>query len=185
MAPRLEFSLGNLGVEFKPRTGTWASLDAWAYPSLKTLSSFDDESSSQQQRRRVRFAPRANSQIRDYIHVSDYSASEKDACWYRRPQYQTMREHSQQTLENMTYGIPLDPENESHFGLELQLPLENVRCQLIKYHAKWAVLNEQEDQLRYDFGLQHDLLASRYSSYTREAHDRARQLGYAQIIEVC
>jgi hypothetical protein len=183
MAPRSEFISNGWGViEFKPRTGTWASEVAWTSSPLKTSSSFHDEASVQQQQRRVRFAPRSSVQTVEYIHVSDYSASEKASCWYNRPEYQAMRQHNGNTLFKIVQQIPLDPENECQFGLENQSPIENLRCHQVMHSARWAVLDEQEEQLRFDLCLQHDILAARYSSCTWEAHDRARFLGQVQSL---
>lgn len=184
MPPRAEIysESSSFPIEFKPRTGTWASLDVWASSPLKASFSFDNDSSScssQKQHRRVRFSQTKN-QVQEYMHVSEYTAEEKEACWFHRPDYQAMREHNHATAEKLCLHIPLNLEDECQFGLENRTSRENMISQQITHQAKWALLDEQEEQWRFDACLNHDILAARYSSCTWQAMDRARYIGHLQ-----
>lgn len=191
MAPRSEFiALDNSGlVEFKPRIGTWASYDAWSQPRLQEEGepSFDDDSSKSkslqqpQQRRRVRFA--CSNDTQEYMHKTEYTSEEKRACWYKRADYQAMRAHNAETVEKMAYRIPLDEDDECHFGLEYRTPNENHHCHQIMRSAILAVLDEQDDQWRFDGCLNDDFIAARYSFCTWEARDRALSVGQQQSLQ--
>jgi len=178
MAPRSELPLDSSIVEFKPRLGAWASYDAWSQPKLQ----FSDDSSdaSVSARRRVRFARSSENKVIDYMHVSEYSTEEKKACWFRRSDYQAMKAHNAATVDKMTNRIPLCEEEECHFGLETRTPRENMLCRQIMRLATIAVLDEQDDQLRFDGCLNDEILAARYMSCTWEAKDNALLLGRSQ-----
>jgi len=197
MAPRSDFLSGSATTfEFKPRMGLWAPLDTWAYsnPSsfAKASSSSCDDScssssscSSPSSRRKVRFSQgSACTQTQEHIHVSEYSASEKEACWYRRAEYKAMRQHNQTIVEKLVQNIPLHLETESYFGLERQFHMEKMRSHQMMHSAKWAVLEEQEEQLRFDSCVHYDLIAARYSCYTQESSYQARHRGHLQSLEV-
>jgi hypothetical protein len=185
MAPRSELALDLncfIEFEFKPRAGTWASYDAWSQPKSLTSSTEEQSQDQPRRRRRVRFASRQSNEIQEYMHVTEYTPEEKDACFYRRPDYQAMRTHNAETLEKMTYRVALDESSECHFGLETRTPLENIRCHQLMRNAILAVLDEQDDQWRFDGCLHPEIIAARYSSHTWESQDRARCLGRSQSL---
>ena len=195
MAPRsLESSFDYCGnsnkfgiAEFKPRVGTWATDNSWSSSSSRVD---DDEVSSQQQqqrrrnrrRRQVRFA--SNPEIQDYLHRKDYTSEEKRSCWFRRSEYESMRTHNAATLDKLLRDIPLDQQNESIFGLEAHTHGVDYhdRCHQIIRCAILAVLEEQDDQRRYDGSINEHVLAARYVCCTGEARDRAISLGHFQSL---
>ena len=179
MPPRSEFPSDISSIEFKPRLGTWASYDAWAQPKLQL-----GDDSSHRRRRRVRFG-RTNAvevQVQEYLHVTEYSSEEKRACWYDRQQFQDMRHHNAETMDKMARQVPLDPEQECAFGLETRVGPINFVCQQQMRLAFLAVIDEQDEQLRFDGFLQDDMIASRYMTHTWEASERALCVGRAQNI---
>ena len=151
-------------------------------------SSNDNNNASQHSRRRrlrVRFA-RNISETRDYIHRTEYLAEEKHACWHQRADYQAMKAHNAETIDKILRRILLDERDESHIGLEVRMsPTESLHCHYMMRHAILAVLDEQEDQWRFDNGhVDYEIIAARYSYYTWEAQDRALCLGYQHSLAV-
>lgn len=197
MAPRLEnfldYSSNNnnnnkfgLITEFKPRVGTWASVNAWSLSPRKFDDDNDDDDSSYQQQRRqhrqrVRFA--SNPEIQDYLHRKDYTTEERRSCWFQRSEYETMRTNNAATRNKLINSLPLDHRNESIFGLESHINLmDHYRCHQIIRCAVLAVLEEQDDQRRYDGSINENVLAARYICCTDEARDRALSLGHFQSL---
>ena len=83
-----------------------------------------------------------------------------------------------------TSSLPMDApgarENEECIiGLETRTPRENLICHQAIRQAIFAVLDEQDDQLRFEGRLNEDILAARYMSYTMSCKDRALWLGQA------
>lgn len=200
MAPRLENSLdyscspnhntnvhGGGITEFKPRVGTWASVNSWSLSSRivedegELSNHHHGQHRRQRRHQRVRFS--GNHEVRDYLHRKDYTAEEKRSCWFRRSEYEAMRSDNAATLDKLMNRLPLDQQNESVFGLESHAHLEDrYRCHQIIRCAILAVLHEQDDQRRYDGSINDQVLAARYLCCTWEARDRALRLGAFQSL---
>ena len=179
MAPRYpscEFSLVDTSLEFKPTLNLWDSQTAY-----QTWSQQHEE--QKRRNKTVRFA--RTEKVVDYIHASEYTAEEKEACWFQRSDYKRMRAHNAATVEKMTYRAPLCEVDESPVGLETRTPRENMLCHQAIRQAIFAVLDEQDDQMRFEGYLNPDILAARYMSYTFACKDRAAWLGQAQAVSVC
>ena len=94
--------------------------------------------------------------MQDYIHVHDYTATERQACWFHREDYAAMRAANTATLDKYYYGnssmhhsFLVDEESESLLGLETQrTPLESMQCLQRIRTAIGAVLDEQDGQKR-------------------------------------
>jgi hypothetical protein len=84
----------------------------------------------------------------------------------------------------MTCRIELTQDEECSTGLETRTPRENMMCHQAIRQAIFAVLDEQEDQLRFDGCLNDDILAARFMSYTSACKERALWLGQAQAVVV-
>jgi hypothetical protein len=176
MAPRYpscEFSLVDSALEFKPRLDLWANQTAY-----QTWS--QQQQQQKRSKRSVRFA--RTEKVVEHIHPSDYTAEEKLACWFRRADYKRMRAHNEATVDKMTYRIELTQDEESSTGLETRTPRENMLCHQAIRQAIFSVLDEQDDQLRFDGCLNDDILAARFMSYTSACKERALWLGQAQAV---
>lgn len=177
-----DFSLLDSSLEYKPRLDLWASQTAYQAWSEKT----QEQKRRRQQQRTVRFAAAAMTMTTsiEYIHINDYTLDEKKACWFQRDEYQRIREHNDRTVTKMTSRLPLDEGvTESSTGLETRTPRENAISHQAIRQAIFAVLDEQDDQLRYNDGYRNEgVLAARYASYTLASQDRALWLGQAQAV---
>lgn len=183
MAPRSEYYVTDcVNFEFKPRLGTWASYDAWSQPKLQMGEDNSSHGRRRQRRRRVRFgnSHSVDVEVKEYMHVSEYTEEEKLACWYSRPQFQEMRHHNATTMDKMANNLPLDPFQECAYGLETRVGQINFICQQQMRLAFLAVIDEQDDQLRFDGVLNDEMIASRYMTHTWEASERAVCIGRAQ-----
>jgi hypothetical protein len=167
MAPRSDLSLDS-AIEFKPRLGLWASFDAWSQPKLQEGQPFQ-----RRRRRNVRFARTLDKQTIEHTHLSDYTPEEKQACFFQRDDYKRMRVHNNDTVDKMIHRMPLQENEECVTGLEARTPRDNMLCHQSIRQALFAVLDEQDDQWRFDGCLNDDILASRYMTYTYDAKDRA------------
>eukprot|EP00934_Nitzschia_sp_Nitz4_P005191 Nitzschia sp. Nitz4//scaffold18_size181773//170196//170756//NITZ4_001944-RA/size181773-processed-gene-0.30-mRNA-1//1//CDS//3329540098//5181//frame0 len=183
MAPRSDFPTQLLNtVEFKPRTGTWASYDTWSQLPSLYISDSSSTSSFESQQKSVRFS--RNNDVVEYIHCTEFTPEEKAASWYAKADFRAMRNHNNDTIDKMTNRVPLDEAQESSVGLEDRTPLENCRTHQIMRNAMMAVLDEQDDQWRFDGYLNDEIIAARYQSYTWEARDRAYHIGRSQCLPV-
>jgi hypothetical protein len=180
MAPRCHSeTIFEYPLEFKPRLDLWSSPscnNSWSQPT-------HHQRAQQGRRRAVNFA-RSTKEI-EHIHVSDYTTEEIQACWYKRSDYKRIRASNQATIHHMCNQLPpllsQDDEHHTHVGLETRAtPRDNFLCHQAIRLAINAVLDEQEDQLRYDGCYNPEILAARYSAYTSSCIDQARYIGTRQ-----
>jgi hypothetical protein len=177
MAPRYpstDFSslVVDTSLEFKPRLDLWADQSSWR--------SLEEQSKPKRQRvRTVRFSRSTPKEV-EYLHVTDYTKEEKEACFYKRAEYKRMRAHNEQTVDKMVRGEELNASDETSTGMEMRTPYENMVAHQAIRQAVHALLDEQDDQLRYDGQVHEEILAARYMAYTAACKDRAHWLGQVQ-----
>mmetsp|Transcript_115922 Transcript_115922/g.162932 ORF Transcript_115922/g.162932 Transcript_115922/m.162932 type:complete len:212 (-) Transcript_115922:88-723(-) len=161
-------------IEFKPRLDLWASQSAWGCSSSTQDLYSQQQRKQPKQRRRVRFAPTLI-ETQSHIHHSDITPEEKQAAWFSRSEFKQMRFERQTIIDDMSIGL------DEEWGLETSA---NHSIYYEIRQAQNAVLEEQDDQLRWDGYLNFDILAARYQSYTQSAKDRAYYLAsyYAKEI---
>ena len=161
-------------IEFKPRLDLWASQSGWG-SSTRDLT----QNTKEQQvhhRRRVRFASASSlEQTKLYIHASEYTQEEKESCWFTREESKRMRNERNGLVDDMNVNL------NQHWGVETS-GSHQIHYEIRQ--AQNAVLDEQDDQLRWDGYLNADILSARYMSYTLSAKDRAIYFGNQYAKEV-
>eukprot|EP00339_Tiarina_fusa_P019594 CAMPEP_0117052446 /NCGR_PEP_ID=MMETSP0472-20121206/36256_1 /TAXON_ID=693140 ORGANISM="Tiarina fusus, Strain LIS" /NCGR_SAMPLE_ID=MMETSP0472 /ASSEMBLY_ACC=CAM_ASM_000603 /LENGTH=185 /DNA_ID=CAMNT_0004767083 /DNA_START=48 /DNA_END=605 /DNA_ORIENTATION=- len=152
-------------LEFKPRLDLWASqtaYDAWTKPQQQQ----QQQSQSMQTKKRVRFSATLT-KSKAHTSLSEFTSEEKEACWFSRHEFRTMRQERQYTIDsspnlNEEWGLETSGNNSIYYEIR---------------QAQNAVLEEQDDQLRWDGYLNADILSARYMAYTAASKDRAQWLG--------
>jgi hypothetical protein len=155
-------------LEFKPRLDLWASqsaYDAWTKPQQEQQQG-QQQSKEHSKKKRVRFSA-ILTKTKSTTSLQEYSHEEKEACWFSRQDFREMRLQRQQTIEQ-------SPDLNQEWGLETSA---NSYIYYEIRQAQNAVLEEQDDQLRWDGCLNADILAARYMAYTVASKDRAQWLG--------
>jgi hypothetical protein len=153
-------------LEFKPRLDLWASqtaYDAWTKPQQQQSQSKQQTST----KKRVRFSATSLTKTQTHIPLDEFTVEEKEACWFSRQDFREMRQQRQYTIDT---SVNLDEE----WGLETS---GNNYIYYEIRQAQNAVLEEQDDQLRWDGYLNADILSARYMAYTAACKDRAQWLG--------
>eukprot|EP00538_Stauroneis_constricta_P009274 CAMPEP_0119550738 /NCGR_PEP_ID=MMETSP1352-20130426/4204_1 /TAXON_ID=265584 /ORGANISM="Stauroneis constricta, Strain CCMP1120" /LENGTH=201 /DNA_ID=CAMNT_0007596685 /DNA_START=121 /DNA_END=726 /DNA_ORIENTATION=+ len=162
---------GFAAIEFKPRLGLWESPQAWEQQQQQQKQ----QTSKTQQRKRVTFGSKKTHQ---HTHVSDMTAQEIEAAYYSRADFRRFRDERQEAIQNDNNS------NECTYGLENLTPHENFQVIQRMRCAKIAVLDEQDEQLRYDGYVNQEYIAARYSCYTKRCSDFAQSTGLRVAADV-
>ena len=109
-------------------------------------------------------------------HIDDMKEREIKARWYESTEYKAMKSDIKVTIEMILNKKPLNPESNCDRGLENLLPGGMKRRRRYKNQSIFAVLDEQEEQIRnHHFDSQ--LLANVYGKYSSPCQSHAQQIG--------
>jgi hypothetical protein len=162
----------SLQLDFKPRLNLWseppASSGIW--------------SQQRNGKQKVSFGRNIRIRIIPYIHITELSSEEVQAAWYKRSDFRKFRTDTQATIDKLTHRQALD-QDECLFGLETLTPRENFVCHQRIRNAISAVLDEQDDQMRYEGCYNHEYLAALSRSHSLNSTETARLIGERQAVK--
>jgi hypothetical protein len=129
-------------------------------PETLTTTSCVKKSLEPKSERSVRFSPAVN--VRDTLHIDDYSGDEYCACWFSPEDYKTMKNVIKCTVNMIEQKVLMDEVNFTERGIEGKIKEATVLRRESRLAAIDAVLSEQQMQLD-EGSVDHELLAIAYA----------------------
>jgi hypothetical protein len=158
--------------------------DSNRYPSPEIETSIQKQGAVHEEPRRPRITFNVRVAVKQTIHRSEFTEEEKSLAWYKKADFNRMKQSFTHTVQLMGAGrYPGDTDEMTSRGLEYRHREGATRRKTNKLNALYAVLDEQERQWREGYDNDEEL-RNVYLHYNAQCCHAAHIMGQ-QDYEEC